>query len=106
MSMSSAVMSVDSGFRLCLLNSFFLFFSFLLPCPTLHSRGHQVNEMLPVFQSISGLCFFNHVIPKIKHVFPKFTTSNVHRLRCPFTVIQRSTSCVIEPALFSMPSTL
>jgi len=58
----------------------------------LHSHGHFVNLMSPVFQSIIGLCFCNQVYPMITVDFPRSDTSNTTFSLCPLCDIIKVTS--------------
>src|SRR6266481_5962974 len=77
-----------------------------LETATLHSRGHLVKLMSPVFQFISGLCFCNQVYPIITVDFPRSHTSKVAFFLCPLCDSIKETSCVIEPPWLRVPSTL
>src|SRR6202023_1122120 len=73
---------------------------------TLHSRGHLVKVISPVFQLILGLCFCNQVNPIITVDLPRSHTSKVAFSLCPLCDSIKEASWVIEPPWLSVPSTL
>ena len=92
--------------------SFFPFLFFLisrpisfLPIYRPHIGGHLVILTSPFSQSISGLCVCNQGIPNITSVFPRSHTSILTLSTCPLKYRFTSTSCVIDPPLFPVPST-
>jgi len=97
-------LSIFSTDALYLKADAFFFLHFLVV--TLHSHGHFVNLMSPVFQSISGLCFCNQVYPIMTVDFPRSHTSNTAFSLCPLCDSIKVTSCVIEPPWLRVPSIL
>src|SRR5271169_5381 len=57
-------------------------------------------------QSISGLCFSNHVNPRMAVCFPNCVTANCTLSECPSYRKTRSAISRIIPASFEVPSTL
>src|SRR5271169_4900400 len=78
-------------------------FSFLY---LLRFEGHLDILIDFACQSISGLCFSNHVNPRMAVCFPNCVTANCTLSECPSYRKTRSAISRIIPASFEVPSTL
>ena len=71
-----------------------------------HLSGHRLITTFRVCQSISGLCSWSQVNPRMTSCFLRLVTVNNMRSVCPLYQRIVSTISVIDPASLQVPSTL
>jgi len=74
--------------------------------PEQQQGGHLDILTSPVTQSISGLCFHSQECPRMSFCFPKLVTANNVCSEWFQYLKMKSTTSVIEPASFRVPSKL